>query len=51
MLRNLPPGCYGEYDMSVGKVLAVMRMASISLSPKYPLEEEILCIEQWNVSD
>jgi hypothetical protein len=50
VLRNLPPGYYDEYDMNLGKVLAVMRMTSISLSPKFLLEEEVLSIEQCNVS-
>jgi hypothetical protein len=51
VLRNLPPGYYDEYDMFLGKVLVVICMTSISLCPKFLLEEEVLCIEQWNVSD
>ena len=51
MLRNLPPGCYDEYDMSLGKLPVVMRMTSISLCPKFLLEEEVLSIEEWKVSD
>jgi len=50
MLRNLPPGCYEEYDVSLGKVLVVMSMNSISISPKFLLEEEVHFLEQGNVS-
>jgi hypothetical protein len=50
MLRYLPPGCYEEHDISLGKVLVVMSMTSISISPKFLLEEGVHFLEQGNVS-